>query len=67
MTSIYRHPYWLINSDTLSVSASCSDIFEKFFVKFQEILSKKVLRKILSISKNLENYSKQFREIFWEN
>ncbi len=38
---------WLVYLDTLSsVNVNCSDIFEEYFKKFQEILSEKILGKI---------------------
>ncbi len=61
----------LIHRNTLSsIRVNGSDIFEKCFGKFQEILHKKNSRKIFKISRNffLENFEhfKKSQKLFWE-
>ncbi len=53
---------YTVHSDILSrLSKSCSDIFEKYFRKFQKILFKKFSSKIFD---NCENFFREFQEVF---
>ncbi len=58
-----------LHCDTLSsIGVTISDIFDKYFGKFQKILSKKILSKIFenfeNFFENFEKYFKKSRKLF---